>query len=146
MEDLRSLIREVLSEELGRLRPDMAPAPPHVTEEVVSIRSSSDLNDFARRILSLAQDGRVRADILEGRHRFSLSRHAAVPLQAHHPAAPAPNRAPRPEFLSGMVSERDVATLPQGTRSVRVGAAVKFTPLARDELRRRGIDVERTSS
>lgn len=146
MEDLRSLIRDVLSEELARLRPEAAPVAPRVTEEVVAIRSSADLNAFAQKLLGMAQDGRVRADILEERHRFRLSHDGAAPVMAHQPMAPAANVPPTAQFSSGMVSERDITALPDGTRSIRAAKPVRFTPLAHDELRRRGIKVERTQS
>ena len=146
MEDMRTLIREVLSEELHKLRPDMAPAATRGTEEVIEIRSSADLNAFAQKILGMALDGRIRADILEGRHRYCLSQSALTPVMAHQPMAPAANAPGMAQFTKGMVSERDVAALPKGTRSIRAGAGVRFTPLARDELRRRGIKVERTAS
>ncbi|MFD1160503.1 hypothetical protein [Roseovarius aestuarii] len=146
MEDLRSLIRDVLSEELARLQPEAVPSTPRVTEEVVAIRSSADLNVFAQKLLGMAQDGRVRADIIEGRHRFRLSHDGSTPIVAHQPMAPSANAPAPAQFVSGMVSERDIATLPDGTRNVRAGKAVKFTPLARDEMRRRGITVERTTS
>lgn len=146
MEDMRTLIREVLSEELQKLRPEALSAAPRVTEEVVMIRSSADLNAFAQKLLGMAQDGRIRADIMEGRHRFSLSHEAAAPVMAHQPMASATNAPRSARFSKGMVSERDVAALPQGTHSVKAQAAVRFTPLARDELRRRGIKVERTTS
>ena len=146
MEDLRSLIREVLSEELARLRPEATPSAPQVTEEVVAIRSSADLNAFARKLLGMAQDGRMRADILADRHRFRLAHDGPAPVMAHQPLAPASNTPVPAQFSSGMVSERDIAALPEGTRSVRAAKPVRFTPLARDELRRRGITVERTSS
>ncbi|WP_299848447.1 hypothetical protein [uncultured Roseovarius sp.] len=146
MGDLRSLIREVLSEELARLRPEVAPMASPVTEEVVAIRSSADLNAFAQKLLSMAQDGRMRADILGGRHRFRLSHDEAAPVMAHQPSAPVPNTPATAQFSTGLVSERDIAALPKGTRSVRAAKPVRFTPLAHDELRRRGIKVERTQS
>ncbi|MBL4769056.1 MAG: hypothetical protein JKY94_15320, partial [Rhodobacteraceae bacterium] len=54
--------------------------------------------------------------------------------------------APAVRFERGLVSERDVASLPQDMRRVDVGKTVRFTPLARDELRRRNIKVERDQS
>lgn len=146
MDEMRSLIREVLSEELARLRPELATGAPKVTEETVAIRSSADLNDFARRVLSMAQDGRLRQDILEGRHMFRLAHDGAPPREAHQPLAPAPSAPPQAHFARGMVSERDIAALAQGTRMIRLGKSVRLTPLARDELRRRGIAMERTNS
>lgn len=146
MEDMRALIREVLSEELQKLRPDMATAASRGTEEVIAIRSSADLNAFAQKILGMAQDGRIRADIMEGRHRFCLSQNGTQPVMAHQPMAPAANAPGMAQFTKGMVTERDVAALPQGTRSIKAGTAVRFTPLARDELRRREIKVERMTA
>jgi hypothetical protein len=151
MSDLRQTVREILAEEIARLRPELVASAPQVTEEVIAIRSSADLTDFAMRLLSRAQDGRLRADLAAGRHRFVLASGAAPglsppPVHAHQPAAPAPTAAPSAEFLRGMVSERDIASLPEGTRSVRLGKSVRLTPLARDELSRRGIQLERLSS
>ncbi|MFC2967904.1 hypothetical protein [Acidimangrovimonas pyrenivorans] len=151
MSDLRQAIREILAEEIARLRPELTAAAPQVTEEAITIRSSADLNDFALRLLDRAQDGRLIADLAAGRHRFALAGtaapgQAAPPVHAHQPAAPAPTAAPQAEFLRGMVSERDIAGLADGTRVVRVGKSVRLTPLARDELARRGIQLERVST
>ena len=134
MDDIRALIREMLSEELSRLTPNTK------AHEAVTIQSSADLNDFARRILSIAMNDPRRADILEGRHQFTLTPPGTAPTQAHSSTAPAPN------FRQGIVTERDVAALPQTTRSLRLGKPVRLTPLARDELRRRGITIERLTS
>ncbi|GGE78623.1 hypothetical protein H1W37_01540 [Stappia taiwanensis] len=149
MDDLRQVLRELLREELGRVRADLAPAAaPQVTQEAVAIRSSADLNAFALRVLEMAQDGARRADILAGRHRFRLAEDGApVRIEAHQPAAPPPQAAPRQvRFERGMISERDIAGLPDGTTSVLADKSVRLTPLARDELRRRGIRLERTAS
>jgi hypothetical protein len=146
VDEMRLLIREVLSEELLKLRPEMASAAPRGTEEVIAIRSSADLNAFAQKLLGMAQDGRIRAEIIEGRHQFRLSQDGAAPVMAHQPMAPTANAPIPAQFSKGMVSERDVSALPKGTRSIKAGALVKFTPLARDEMRRRGIKVERTTS
>jgi hypothetical protein len=48
-------------------------------------------------------------------------------------------------FEKGLISERDIAKLPAGLASVQVSKRVRFTPLAQDELRRRGVKIERTS-
>ncbi len=146
MSELRDLIREVLAEELGR----MGAAPqerPQITEELVTIRSNADLAAFVKRLLRAAQDGRLRADIEAGRHVFRLADTASpAPVQAHMPHAPTPGACPPVRFERGLVSERDVASLPAGTRTVRLGKTARLTPLARDELRRRGIEVERSDT
>ncbi len=142
MDDLRIIIRDLLSEELLKLRSDIAPIAPHTTEEAVAIRSSADLNGFVHRLLNMAQDGQVRADILEGRHRFCLSHDGTQPITAQS----TPAQSITAQFTRGMVSERDVASLPEGTRSIKAAPPVRFTPLARDELRRRSIKIERTAA
>ena len=150
MNDLRALIREVLADELATLRRgECVTAAPQVREEVVDLRSSADLNAFVRRIVALSQDGRVRADIEAGRHLFRLGQSAAaVPLTsaggAYEPRGVSESAAPSPvRFERGLVTEREVAALPERQRSITVAKSVRFTPLARDELRRRGIRIER---
>lgn len=144
MSELRHLIREILVEELARL-PAQAPAP-QVTQEAVTIRSNADLAGFVKRLMDAAQDGRLRRDIESGRHVFRLAETGPPPVQAHQPIAPNPQSRPVVRFERGLVSERDVASLARGTARVEVGKSVRFTPLARDELQRRGIKVERSQS
>lgn len=145
MSELRHLIREILAEELGRLK-GAEPSAPSVTEEQVMIRSNAELDAFVRRLMTAAQDGRLRADIEAGRHVFRLGSGGAAQFQAHQPMAPVPQSHGPIRFERGLVSERDVASLPQDLQRIDVGKTVRFTPLARDELRRRGIKVERASS
>lgn len=151
MQEMRALIREVLAEELAKLRDGDAPAArPQVREEVVDLRSSADLQAFVQRIMALAQDGGARAEIEAGRHVFRLGASASTgarpaPTDPYQPRSPAPTAAPSPvRFERGLISERDIAALPDGQRSIQIAKTVRFTPLARDELRRRGIKIERT--
>jgi len=46
--------------------------------------------------------------------------------------------------IGGLVTEREIQTLPAGTSAVQAGKRVRFTPLAADALRRRGIAIRRT--
>jgi len=148
MSELRHLIREILVEELKRL-PGQGAGPdvvPSVTEEQVSIRSNADLTAFVQRLMAAAQDGRLRGDIMAGRHVFRLADTAPRQVQAHQPLAPSPQAQGTVRFERGMISERDVASLARETTRIDIGKSVRFTPLARDELRRRGITVERAQS
>lgn len=129
MSDLRAVIREVLQEELARLRGGID-STPRVTEEAVVINSNADLQAFVQRLMSLAADGRMRAEIEAGRHVFRLASAPSAPIQAHQPAAPAPAAAPPPvRFERGLVTEREVGRLPDTQRSIQVGKSVRFTPL-----------------
>ena len=143
MSELRSLVREILAQELAALRGGDLGA----REEAISIRDDAELAAFVRRILTISRDERARAAIEAGRHVFRLSTSPAAPMHAHQPLAPAPHAPPPPvRFNAGLVTEKDVAGLADGMRAVSVGRAVRFTPLARDELRRKGIRIERTAS
>ena len=144
VEELRGVIRELLAEELARVRAEMGckPATPGVREEAVSIASDQDLETFVKRLMALATDPKARAEIESGRHRFRLGGDA----QTSAPAAPSQAGGATPHFDRGVVTERDVGKLPPGLTTVRVSKRVRFTPLAKDELRRRGVTIERTSS
>lgn len=147
--DLRQMIREVLAEEIARARAQglmggtTGAAPrPQVREEVVSIRSDADLQAFVKRIAEILKDGRSREEIERGRWVFRLGdRPTAGPVQPMaSPARPNPVSA---RVERGIVSERQIEALPQGTTRLVVGKQVRFTPLARDRLRMRGIEIER---
>jgi hypothetical protein len=148
MADLRAMIREILAEELGRLgHVDAAGS----RVETVRIDSDQDLDAFAQRILELASDPHAREAIAAGRHRFRLARSAAAGnarTEAQgQPPAPRPKdhsqTAGTPRFTSGLLTERHVAALGDQQRGIEITAAVRLTPLARDELRRRGISIRR---
>ena len=146
MSELRDLVRQILSEELARMG---SPSPsPGVTEETIAIRSSADLNAFALRLLKQAQDDRLRSRMEAGHHRFILARDEAATgsAHAHQPRAPAPTAPRQAEFRCGLVTEREIAGLAEGTKKLTIGKSVRLTPLARDELSCRGITLERKTS
>jgi len=172
MGDLRTIIREVLSEELQALRSTMDGIGLGVSREVIPIAGDCDLNAFAKRLLSLADDPTKRADIMSGRLQFTLQPGSTSGFQ-HLPAtvtpapspsmvmAPSPSSIPEPisrpqgsvssncvrqVVETGLMTEKHVERLPQETRAVTLGASVKLTPLARDELSRRNIKIERKAS
>lgn len=150
-DDVRSMIREILQEELQALRAeggafaDTSPRP-QVREEAVSLTSDAELHDFVLRILDLAQDGKSVREIKSGRWRFRLQAGGAG-IGTPRAVAPA-GQAQAGQVVSyerGLVSERQIGQLPAGAQ-IRAGKRVRFTPLARDEIRRKGIRVERTGS
>ena len=156
------LIREVLAEELARLR-----AGAH--EERVRIADDADLAAFARRILAVADDRKKRAAFEKGELVFRLDAagDAGSPASGSGVAVAVGGRirggsragdgtssrlsVPNPKDSSnhtevierGLLSERQVDRLPRETARVRIGRDVRMTPLARDRLRRRGITIER---
>ena len=153
---LRSMIRDVLAEEIGKAKAQgLLPAAtgaapkPKVREETVSIRSDGELSAFVARLADILKDARSREEIEKGRWVFHLGTanggpgtglSQAVASLATSPAAPVPTAA---RIDTGIVSERQIEALPPGTTRLIVGKPVRFTPLAKDRLRLRGITLER---
>jgi hypothetical protein len=141
---VRTIIREVLAEELQRFKSARSTAGvprTDVREERVSIASDADLAVFVARLLELTKDAQARRDIEEKRHVFRLAPGAPV----ERAASPAKGAAQPARIESGMVSERQIDALPPGTTQVVIGRSVRLTPLARDRARARGITLERAS-
>jgi len=138
--DLRQLIREVLAEELAAFRAHSLPPGPQKRVEMVSISSDADLTAFARRVLVLARDGKIAADIEAGRFEFRLGAGPA----AGGPERPQAAGATAPVcFERGLITETQIQNLPEGATIVRAGKQARFTPLAKDALRKSGVRVER---
>ena len=148
---LRSMIRDVLAEEIGKakaqglLPPQAGTAPkPKVREETVSIRSDAELAAFVARLAEILKDARSRVEVERGRWVFRMGTAAGGPGMGMQitpsPAAPPPTSA---RIDKGIVGERQIEALPAGTTRLIVGKPVCFTPLAKDRLRLRGITLER---
>jgi hypothetical protein len=158
MDKIRGIIRDVLAEELGNLRraglfsPEQGALHRQVREEIISVRSDAELRAFVARLLDILKDGRSREEIEQGRWVFRLGSPAAggslsnmleqrgVPMSA---AAPSASFA---RIERGVVSERQIEGLPQGTTCLVVGKSVRLTPLALDRLRVLGIDLKRAEA
>lgn len=156
---LSGLIREILAEELLALRgsgalADTTPSP-QVREEVVSIRTNAELMAFAKRILDITKDGKSRQEIETGRWVFSLG----GPGNSSYTPALSPEKsglstsavqsgvaqgAGVVSITSGLVSERQIESLPAGTSAVKLSGRATLTPLARDRARQMGIAIERS--
>ncbi|WP_440712390.1 hypothetical protein [Gordonia sp. FQ] len=132
---LRTLVREVLRELLPAAGLDPAPRP-------VPIADDDQLNAFVRELLTLADDPVSGALLRSGRMRFTLAgRAAAAPRSPGVPAQPA--AAGVVEVDDGVLSERIVRQAVTDGASLVVGAAVAITPLAREAIRRSGIELVR---
>jgi len=145
-DDLRQLIREVINEELTARRGCRTPlaGDPQERVETVSISTNEELSAFVRHIVTLAKDDKTSADIEYGRYTFSLSR-AERSLGHSSPRSLESTIVPV-RFDRGLITEAEIKKLSEGVTLVDAGDSVCFTPLARDELRKLGIKVRRTSS
>ena len=163
MSELRSLIRQILAEEIAALRSE-SPGGPQV--ERVRAGSEAELTEFALSVLARAQEPGFAAALREGRLRFAPEAGAPAcaapaPVPAYAPPAyvppsyaPPPAAAPVtlvtamparvPELRKGLVTERDIAAVAEGETRLRITKSARITPLAGDEARRRGLRIERT--
>jgi hypothetical protein len=149
---IAGLIREVLAEELAKLRSekDALPVVP-LREEQVAIANDADIAAFIQKILKLSEDPSERQKLKDGRITFRLTAGATGPAAApaatgqSHRATGQSHRATGQSHRieRGLLSERQVDRLPRQTKSVLIGKQVRMTPLARDRLRQRGIVIER---
>ena len=139
METLRDQIRAILREELAHLKT----ATPDMVTQTVRISSSADLRQFALLILDKATLPGYAEKIRSGAIRFDLDTTSGSSLiPAQNPGmdvtAPQPHRIDKK-----LITEADIAAMNCAV-SVLVPKSSRITPLAQDELQRKGIRVERT--
>ena len=135
---LSALIREVLSEELAKLKP--AATKSDIRKEVVSITSDAELNAFARRVIKTMADPVAKQEFEAGRLEFILS---SDELNATTNSQPVSHGSTEHRIDKGFLSERQIDTLSESIKRLLIGKAVRITPLARDRARQRGIVIER---
>ena len=136
MTDLRALVRELLTEELTAMKRNV-PGAPELAQ--VSIHNNAELNSFALHVLKVAKDRNLELEIKTGKFQFQL--------QGNHNQQNLVE--PRPQSSSGkyqisgqkLITEKDLINLTGDV--LRIDDGVCLTPLARDELRRKGIKLER---
>lgn len=140
MSALREEIRAILREELGALRREERQV------ERVRIATSADLNRFAQDLIRRASSPDFAAQVASGALVFDLAAApASAPIGApiNAPIVSGPARTPPAMIEKPLITERDIATLGEGARSLRLAPGSRLTPLARDEARRKGIRIER---
>jgi hypothetical protein len=127
-DELRLLVREVLAEVVGKVPPSEPPDPAAWT---VQISSDDDLHAFALRVLKLADNPKLRRDLIGGRIRFALAGTAAAGPSAAH------------RVDKGAVTERAVAAAAKAGARLVLGPRAVLTPLARDKARALGVPIEK---
>lgn len=135
---LSALIREVLSEELAKLRPAMSNSA--IRKEAVSITNDAELNAFAHRVIKTMNDPAAKREFEAGRLEYTLS---SGDLNAAPSNQPVSHGSIEQRIDKGFLSERHIDTLSEGTKRLLIAKAVRITPLARDRARQRGIVIER---
>ena len=146
MEDLRSLVRELLSEELKKVNKKNSDSINDLREEKVVIDNSKHLNSFVRRILDLSKDRKIVAEIMEGKYIFKLSNDHQRFTNTSDIGNTINNSARSINFLKGLITERDIMSVGENVSTITIGKFVRITPLAMDEIKKRSIKIERKSS
>ena len=108
------------------------PRPAAEDSWVVRIGTDAELRDFALRVLRLADNPKLRRDLIAGRIRFRL---------AEQPAGAASQAVHRVD--KGAVTERAVAAAAQAGARLVLGPRAVLTPLARDKARALGVPIEK---
>lgn len=130
---IRSLIRDVIAEEVKSAKAGKVPG---ISAAPVRITGDADLAAFAKDVLRLADDPKVRADIQAGRHAFRLAEDAPPAVSGGSPGQ-------SHRIDKGVVTESVIAKLGKSVSRLLLGAGVSITPLARDKAKARNISVER---
>ena len=146
MEDLRSLVRELLSEELNKVNKKNSDSINDFREEKVVIDNSKHLNNFVRRILDLSKDRKIVTEIMEGKYIFKLSNDHQRFTNTSDIGDTINNSAGSINFLKGLITERDIMSVGENVSTITIGKFVRITPLAMDEIKKRSIKIERKSS
>jgi len=102
---------------------------------VVRLDTDAELHDFALRVLRLADNPKMRRDLIAGRIRFRLAAAATASAAA---TARAVHRVDK-----GAVTERAVAAAAAAGASLVLGPRAVLTPLAKDKARALGVQIER---
>ena len=133
---LRVLIRDVISEEVKRIRQDPQSSSSSETLESVRIANDADLAGFAKRVLQAAQDPKQRAAIEAGKPLFRLTGQGVAA------ASQVPAQGRDHTVKTGVVTEMIISKLPEDVRRLVVGPGVSVTPLARDKAKARGVSID----
>ncbi len=120
--------------------PSSAPAATgEVRQETVVIDTEQDLQHFIRQLMSRLENPRERVAIRTGRLRFNLQRSPGRPAPGASAPAAAVTRVER-----GAVTERMIrAAAEEGATRLVLAPAAVLTPLAREQARARGVEIER---
>jgi Arc/MetJ-type ribon-helix-helix transcriptional regulator len=145
-EALRQTIRDLLREELHKIRKETAESdnsPERVTEEAVAINTDQDLARFVRRVLAISRDTGGRAAVESGRHVFRLEMRGSTSEHGYHNASPAAAGSAVIQIDKGVITEKQAMNIPEEVGIVRISKGVQLTPLANDVIRRTGKKIER---
>ena len=139
MTELKEEIRNLLREELSLMKDEFKLSQTAV--EQVVIRSNDDLMAFVHNILGRAADANFMRQIKERTLRFELSEQLSMGTNSC-----TDRNLDNKKYVSIdkiLITERDIGKLDNAEKAINIWKSSRLTPLARDEIRRRGIKIER---
>ena len=140
-EEIRKIIRELLVEEIASINKESVSLDQKTTREViVSIRTDEDLMKFVKKILNIVKETDGFSNIENGDIIF----HLEVPSSANLNSRSCTSHPTSNKIEEGLITEYDIAKLDGNITVLQVLKNAKLTPLAKDELRKKGIKMERT--
>jgi hypothetical protein len=107
----------------------------------VSIQSSDDLMVFVCNLLDSAKDATFVDQIHEGILRFELSNKSNTNVKIQNSEKLEQRR--QVSISKTLITERDIGNLTASEKTINIWKSSRLTPLAKDEIRRRGITIER---
>ena len=139
--EIRKIIRELLLEEIASINKESVSLDQKTTREViVSIRTDEDLMKFVKKILNIVRETDGFSNIENGDIIF----HLEVPSSANLNSRSCTSHPTSNKIEDGLITEYDIAKLDGNITVLQVLKNAKLTPLAKDELRKKGIKMERT--
>ena len=139
MAELKEEIRNLLREELALMKDEFKLSETAV--EQVVIRSNDDLMAFVDYILGRAADASFVRQIKEKTLRFELFEQLSMSANSCTDRNLDDKKHVSIEKI--LITERDIGKLDNSEKAINIWKSSRLTPLARDEIRRRGIKIER---
>ena len=139
--EIRKIIRELLVEEIALINKESVSLDQKTTrEEIVSIKTDEDLMNFVKKILNIVKETDGFSNIENGDIIFHLD----VPSSANLNSRSCTSHPTSNKIEDVLITEYNIAKLDENITVLQVLKNAKLTPLAKDELRKKGIKMERT--
>ena len=139
MSELKEEIRTVLREELMLIKDELRGRGQMVKQ--VAIHSNDELMIFVRDLLDSAKEAAFVEQINEGTLRFELIDKSNTNIEIHNNEKLEQRR--QVSISKTLITERDIGNLNASEKTINIWKSSRLTPLAKDEIRRRGITIER---
>lgn len=139
MSELKEEIRTVLREELMLIKDELRGRGQMVKQ--VAIHSNDELMIFVRDLLDSAKEAAFVKQINEGTLRFELIDKSNMNTEIQKNEKLEQRR--QVSISKTLITERDIGNLTASEKTINIWKSSRLTPLAKDEIRRRGITIER---